>query len=480
MGLSGTSEPVVTAGAPLPITLAGKANGPCPAADLSFRAKEYPRSRYAWYVAIILLLANLCCYIARITLFLLVQPIRQDLQISDTQMSLLQGAAFSIFFVIAGLPAGWLTDRRGRRNILIASILTWSVMAVLCGMAASYGELFLARAGLGIGEAALTPAALSLIADYFPPERRGRAMALYYIGTPVGSGIATLVGGFALHWFNGGGHLPWGEQLLPWQAVFVLSGAPGFVVALLLLSVREPARHEVAVLRNQEQPLTNRFGVLSYMRRRWAVFVPVFISFSIVQYCAYASASWAIPLLVRRDGVTTPEAGSLYGLVIASTGVLAAAFGGVIGDRLGQTRRNGGRFRAVIYAYAIFIPGVLLMCLAHDVVAATAGMALQFLGVCISASVMYTVIQDIVPNQYRGQAIALLSLLVTLGSATLAPTIVALITDRLFHDPNMVGFSILLATLPAAAIGLVLTFAGLKPFSIARADMIRELAEENA
>jgi MFS family permease len=429
----------------------------------------YPKPAYAWYVASILMLANLCCYTARISLFLLVQPINHDLHLSDTQMSLLQGAAFSIFFVIAGLPVGWLADRSGRRNIVIASVVIWSLMSMFCGLASSYEELFLARVGVGIGEAALMPAAISLVADYFPPHRRGRAMALYYIGTPVGSGVATMIGGVILRWLEAGGRLPYLGTLAPWQVMFVLAGAPGFLVAIVLLTVREPARHDLGSASSESRAI-DKFGAVGFMANRWRAFLPVCLSLCLMQFCAYAVGAWAIPLLVRRDHLTTPEAGGIHGLLVMVVGLLAACFGGVLGDRLGSMRA-GGRFRAIFYAFVIFIPGVLMLSLASTPGLASIGLAIQFFGVCAGASVMYAVLQDIVPNQYRGQAAAILSMLVTLGSATLGPTAVALITDHLFHNPTMVGYSILLATLPSAAMGVVLTVQGLKSYTHAR-DML--------
>jgi MFS family permease len=432
---------------------------------------SYPRPAYASYVIAVLLLANVCCYMARMVLLLLVQPINHALQISDTQMSLLQGAAFSIFFVVAGLPVGWLTDRSGRRNILVASVVTWSVMAIFCGIASSYNQLFLARVGVGIGEAALTPAAFSLIADYFPPRRRGRAMAVYYMGALFGTGIATTFGGVLLGSLERGLQLPFLGAMAPWQVLFVLSGTPGFLIAALLFTVREPIRHDAIVVRISSEIAVRKTGILRFLMSNWRAFLPVYLALGLIQFCAFALTAWIIPLLVRRDHMTTPEAGATYGILVVVIGVFAALFGGVIGDVLGGQSKIGGRFRAVLYAYVIFLPGIVITTLATTPVIADIGLVIEIFGVCVASSMMYTVLQDIVPNQYRGQAVAILSMLVTLGSATMAPTAVALYTDRLFRDPDMVGYSILLTVIPAAIIGIVLNFAGLKAYSRAGAEL---------
>ncbi len=433
------------------------------------REESYPNARYAWYVVGVLVTANLCCYMARMMLLLLVQPINKALEISDTQMSLLQGAAFSIFFVIAGLPVGWLTDRRGRRNILIGSVLTWSVMAIFCGLASSYGELFLARVGVGIGEAALTPAAFSLIADYFPSHRRGRAMAVYYMGALFGTTVATTFGGMILRALDAGLHMPGLSSLAPWQVLFVLSGAPGFLVAILLFTVREPLRHDTVAIGAEGDAIVKKVNVVRFLASNWRAFAPAYLAVTLMQFCAFGVTAWVIPLLVRQDHMTTPDAGATYGILITIVGVFAAIFGGVIGDKLGAKSKVGGRFRAVIYSYVIFIPGVLLLTLGHTPLLAAIALVFEIFGVCVGASMMYTVIQDIVPNQYRGQAVAILSMLVTLGGATLGPTSVALVTDRVFHDPNMVGYSILVVIIPAVIIGLALNIGGLKAYSRAAA-----------
>jgi MFS family permease len=435
-------------------------------------AQAYPKAQYAWFAAAVLMLANLCCYIARFALFLLVQPIKHDLLISDTQISLLQGAAFSISFVVAGLPIGWLADRSKRRNILIGSVLTWSIMAVFCGLATNYGELVIARIGVGVGEAALTPAVFSFLADYFPPQQRGRAMALFYIGTPVGSGLATMGGALILRALEATVRHGSALSIAPWHLVLILSGLPGFVVALLLLAVREPARRDVDIAerRRGDRP-HGRFGVLGFLAKRWRVFLPVFTSLAVVQFCAYSVGAWVMPLLVRRDGLTTPEAGLVYGVLVTSTGLFAAAFGGIIGDRLASAKTVGGRFRTVIFSYFAFAPGLVLLTATTSPWLAALGLGAVFFGVCISASVMYAVVQDIVPNQYRGQSVAILSVVVNLGSATLAPTVVALMTDLVFKDTQMVGWSILAVTLPAALIGLLANIAGLKPYTHAREEL---------
>jgi MFS family permease len=368
---------------------------------------------------------------------------------------------------------GWLADRRSRRNLVLGAILVWSSMAVLCGLAASYGELFAARVGVGIGEAALGPAALSLIADYFPPERRGRAIAIYYIGALVGTGMATTLGALILRLLEAGARLPLLEHLAPWQSMFCLSGAPGFVVAALLFSVREPRRQDrLKAARSQER---NPANVVSFLAARWRTFLPVYASLTILQFCGFAVTAWVIPLLVRRLGMSTPAAGTTYGTLMIVVGVLSALVGGWTGDRLSIGRRRGGRFQAVAFTFVALVPGVVILGTADTPLMAVIGLILELLAVCMAASIMYAVLQDIVPNQYRGQAIALLSMSATLIGATCGPTAVALVTDHIFADPGRVGSSLLVVCVPLAVAGLLITLGGLRAYDQA-GQALREAA----
>ena len=195
---------------------------------------------YAWYVVAVLIVAYTFSYIDRTILTLMVGPIRATLHISDVQLSLLHGLAFAIFYTLMGIPIGRLVDRRRRTHIVAGGIAIWSVMTALCGFARSFGWMFGARIGVGVGEAALSPAAYSMMADSFEGKRLVRALSIYQSAIYLGPAIATLVSGLLLS------HLPALDTALghfePWQLVFIIIGLPGLLVAVLVLTLREPAR----------------------------------------------------------------------------------------------------------------------------------------------------------------------------------------------------------------------------------------------
>jgi len=209
------------------------------------RMSDRPASpRYAWYVVAVMTLAYVSAFVDRQILSLLVPPIKRDLGISDTQMSFLIGLAFSVFFTLLGLPIARLADRRSRRNIMATGVGLWSVFTALCATAQTYGRLLVMRVGVGVGEATINAPSVSLIADYFPRERLSRAMSVFSLGIFLGSGLAYFIGGSIVGVVSEQGRwvLPVIGAIRPWQSVFLAVGLPGLLVALLFLTIREPAR----------------------------------------------------------------------------------------------------------------------------------------------------------------------------------------------------------------------------------------------
>ncbi|HZZ35295.1 MAG TPA: MFS transporter, partial [Caulobacteraceae bacterium] len=201
----------------------------------------WPRPVYAWYVIGVLLFAYTLSFVDRTVLSLLIGPLRASLHISDTQVSLLLGLAFAVFYTLMGLPLGWVADHWSRRTLIGIGVALWSLMTAGCGLARSYNALFLMRVGVGVGEATLSPAAYSLISDHFPKARLGRAVAVYSIGVPLGSGIALALGALVIKAVVAAPplSLPIIGVIEPWRLTFLWIGLPGLLAALLMATVRE-------------------------------------------------------------------------------------------------------------------------------------------------------------------------------------------------------------------------------------------------
>ena len=215
----------------------------------------------------ILMLAYVLSFVDRQILNLLVEPIRRDLDITDTHMSLLMGFSFAVFYTICGVPIGRLADRKSRRGIIAIGVLVWSLMTALCGTAKTFWHFLVFRIGVGVGEAALSPSAYSLIADSFPPKLRGTAMSVYSMGIYIGSGLAFLLGGLVVKFASAQGdvELPVLGMVRPWQLIFLVLGAAGVLFAAVLLLIREPSRKGVGA--GVEVPLSEVAGYIRQNRR---------------------------------------------------------------------------------------------------------------------------------------------------------------------------------------------------------------------
>ena len=259
----------------------------------------FPPQRYAWYVVGILTLANASAFIDRQVLGLLVSPIRRDLGISDTQMGVLYGLAFALFYTLLGIPLGRLADRGSRRAIIGIGIAAWSVMTVLCGLARTYEQLLLARFGVAIGEAALAAPALSLLADYFAPNRRATALSVYALGIYLGAGLANLVGGAVLSGLDENAMLVWPiiGTIRPWQSVFIVVGLPGLIVALLMATVREPERRETG--QATDAAAFTIHDVMRYLRANRRTFLCHNLGYALFAMVNFASAAWLPTNLIR-------------------------------------------------------------------------------------------------------------------------------------------------------------------------------------
>lgn len=408
--------------------------------------RSEPGAVYRWYVVIILSLAYCFSAIDARVLTLLVIPIKQDLGLSDFQISLLQGFAFALLYSVAAIPIGRLVDTsRNRTRLIVWGVLFWSMMTMLCGLARGFGSLFAARIGVGVGEATLSPTAYSLISDYFDSRRRALAISVYAIGYPIGGGLALIIGGALLHYFTGigGGILPVIGALAPWQMVFIVVGLPGAIIALLLLTIREPERRELAKgYEGRAMPLSETFA---YLRANWPLYGVLIGTISLIGMLSIGVSLWYPTFLIRTYGMTIGEVGLYYGMVMLVCGAVGTLMGGWLSGRLMRAGRADANLQIVLVTTVLkalpLIVGPLMpnatLALAFMAVGTLIGQAAQ--GVIISA------IQDVTPNQLRGQVMALTLLCVNLVGLGLGASFIAAITDFGFGDEGAIRYSIALA-----------------------------------
>ncbi|MGE8495882.1 MAG: spinster family MFS transporter [Pseudomonas sp.] len=421
----------------------------------------YPSSTRAWVTVAILMVAYVLSFIDRQILNLLVGPIRRDLMISDTQMSLLMGLSFALFYTVCGIPLGRLADTRSRRGLIAIGILFWSAATAACGMAKLYWQFLLCRIGVGVGEAALSPAAYSLIADSFPADRRATAISVYSMGVYLGSGLAFLLGGLVIQFASAQGDvvLPVFGEVRPWQLIFLILGAAGILFTLLMLAVKEPARRGVGA--GVAVPLAD---VGRYIRSNRRTVLCHNFGFAGLAFAGYGSAAWVPTFFIRTYGWDAGQVGIVYGSIVAVFGCLGIVFGGRWADWMTKRGSSDANMRVGLYAAIGALPCVIAFPLMDSAFAAFVLMGPTVFFLSMPFGVAPAAIQDIMPNSMRGQASAIYLFVITLIGLGIGPTAVALVTDYVFADDNALRYSILIVTALAVVSSVILLSRGLKPY----------------
>jgi MFS family permease len=389
---------------------------------------DYPRRGYAWTVVAILIATAVLSYTDRQVLSLLVDPIRADLGISDTEISLLLGTAFAVVYGVAGIPLGYLADRTSRRNLIFAGVLVWSIGTLACGLSRSFGQLFAGRLVVGLGEAVLSPAAISLISDYFPPSRRGTAVGCFLSGIAMGIGASILIGGGVLHLVQVGAlaDTPLAAQA-PWRLVLLLIGTPGLLWAFAILAIREPIRRGI-----EEPPAAmSRVDGSGRHSTRWTRVIPIYLVVGIASLVDNAVGAWAPTLLTRDFHMDRAQVGVELGILLTAAfggGVLA---GGWLADRAGLRGGWSGKLLVCLVAGALILPVAAAINAAHVTIVLLSIPAYFALSGIVTAC-GFSAILDAVPNRSRGLAMSISFFLNVAVGGAVGPTAVALASDHVF------------------------------------------------
>jgi MFS family permease len=422
---------------------------------------DWPDPRRAWFVVAVLMTAYAVSFVDRQVINLLTESLKHDLQISDLQIGMLQGLAFGVFYTLVGLPLGRLSDTLNRRNVIMTGSLVWSLMTAGCGLAGSFGQLFLARVGVGVGEAALTPAAMSMISDYFPPERRAMPMSLYVTGTSLGSGVALIIGGAVIGKVTQMGVLevPVLGVIAPWQAVFMAVGLPSLLLVPLLSLVREPLRR--GLLAGVGGAPTATIGLRDGLRFVWArrrVYLSHNLGLAAVSIFTYGLSVWGPALFMRRFGWSPQDVGLAYGLMTVISGVSGVLAGGWMAQRLRRAGRRDANWRVLTVCVMMLVPiGAIAPLLPEARMVLALYVPLTFL-TTMPYGIGAAALQEITPNQLRAQVTSIYLLALGVLGLGLGPTGVGFFTDRVFHDPMAIGksMSLLVGIIGPLAIGALI------------------------
>jgi MFS family permease len=425
-------------------------------------AAPYPRPAYAWYVVIVLTFVYIFAFIDRQILNLLVGPIRRDLQISDTEMSLLTGFAFALFYTLFGLPLGRIADAGNRRGLIAAGFAMWSLFTAGSGLARNFTQMLIMRMGVGVGEASLSPAAYSLITDYFPPQRRATAQGIYNMALSVGSGVAFIVGGTVIGLASSQSEwiLPVVGSIRSWQLVFFIVGLPGILLALLMFSVAEPTRRGAGA-EAKKAPLVE---VLAFAKANRATLICHNVGLALLAFSAYGNTAWVPTFFIRHFHWSAALTGQVYGLVVVIAGAFGAVWGGWLSDYLTKRGYRDACMRVALLSSVIWFPAGIAYILVPSPVLSMIILASAVFLVVAPFAVASAALMEIAPARMRGQVAAFYLFVINLIGLGLGPTAVAVLTDYVFHDDNMVGYSLLVVSVTAHLLAALILWAGLRPF----------------
>jgi len=419
----------------------------------------YPSAGSGWYVVVILYLCYTFSFVDRAIIGYLVEPIKADLLINDTYFSLLSGLSFVAFYAFMGIPVGRLADAKSRRNLLLAGVALWSTMTVLCGQASSFWELFFARMGVGVGEACLVPCAYSLIADYFPREKRSLPLTVFSGGIMLGSGVANVCGGLVAQYARSGGEreLFLFGTVQPWQLAFILVGLPGIIFLAVIATIKEPVRHE-------QKGKPDTAVMFRYLYRHWATFSSLIGGTTFGAMTNMAMLGWAPVWFERRFGWTPGIIGAHLGITIFIFGTVGLVLAGSLANKYIRAGKKAVYIKLMLAAESLVIIPLIL---AHVIdnpywVLLCIGGTIFFGGV--SGGLGPASIQSVTPNEMRGQVTAICFLILSLVASTLGNTLVGLLTDYVFVDPKAVRSSAVIVGIFASILGIISLRLGLRAY----------------
>jgi MFS family permease len=423
-----------------------------------------PNLRYAWFVVGILMLANISSFIDRQILALLVAPIKRDMHLSDTQMSLLMGLSFALFYTIFGIFIGHFADKYNRRNIIIAGVTVWSLMTALCAGVKNYAQFFAARTGVGVGEAALAPSAYSIITDYFPKNKLATALSTYSMGIFLGSGLALLIGSQLVGNLPTSGtmHIPFLGDVFHWQMLFVYIGLPGLVIALLMLSIKEPARKNFLKKDTIEtEPTLREALAVIWEQRKTYLYVSFAASFT--AFVSYGSTAWVPTYFGRTFGWPMKEVGFKYGIIITIFSTLGVLAGGWMADRYNKKGITDGKMRVgIISGMGVLLSALCFLLSDPNMILLSMLFPAFFIAFPFGASV--AAIQEIMPNRVRALASSIFLFFVNIIGMGGGPFSVAFFTDSVFHNESMIKYSLIALYLIGGAAILMFYLLGIKAY----------------
>ncbi|QJB69494.1 spinster family MFS transporter [Parasphingorhabdus halotolerans] len=378
---------------------------------------------YRYYVLVLLMLTFMFNIADRLVMSILIEDIKAEFVLSDTQIGLLAGTAFTVFYLILGVPAGRLADRTNRKNMVAIALALWSLMSALCGAALGFWTLLLARLGVGVGEAGGGPPSVSIITDYFAPHELSRAMGIFAVGAVLGPVLGYMAGGLIAEAYG-------------WRWTFVILGVPGILLGIILfLTIREPKRGRYftpeAKPTGADKGAEKQEPFMTTMGSLWtnSVFFRVVLANSFTNIPSFAFAIWLAPMLMRNFDVGSGEVGVYLGTVLFFGGVPGMILGGFLADYLAKKNPKWRPWYCSV-AVLLVLP-FWTLCLLSDSLEMTLFLYISGYVLLVSTQgAAISMVQSAVLPTERGTASSISSLSINLLGYGIGPALIGLMSDN--------------------------------------------------
>ncbi|MCK1667703.1 MFS transporter [Bradyrhizobium sp. 153] len=401
-------------------------------------ALKTDRLHYAYFIVFVLMLTYMLSFLDRVLISLLIGPIKAEFGLTDTEIGALIGFGFVLFYSVLGVPLGALADRMNRRNLILYGLVGWSAATSATAGVSAFAGLLATRAAVGVGEAALSPAAISTIGDRFPRERFGLASSIYSSGIVVGSGLALLFGGIVVQFASQSAlELPYIGAISGWRLAMLVVGSLGLPMALfIVLTVREAPR------RNPSASAPSMQDLLGHINKRRTAFASVLLGYSLVAVASYAPILWGPALFMRVHGLQPKEVGLALGLIVMLPGLLGMIAGGALSDFLSARGRSDAPVRIVFWSCIVQLPFLLAAFTIPDRTLAWLMLAVGFAANSAFAGLTGPTLQLLAAPQMRGRMMAIYLLCANLFGIGLGPLVVGILSDKVFTPPAGLAYSV--------------------------------------
>lgn len=448
--------------------------------------RDYPKPAYAWYVVVLMMCFYVLSFMDRQIIAVLIEPIKADLSLSDVQISLLGGLSFVLFYSTTGVFIGRLADSLNRPLLIAAGVFIWSLTTAACGLAGKFWQLLVLRMGVGLGESALLPSTLSLLADYFPPRRLATPTSVFLLGAPIGIGLSFAAGGYIfgvaqkITAASGWQEVMFVGGTAAWQLVLLFLGVIGILMTLLLFSVREPRNMQKSPAQAHSAPVAKAADaaelveVKAYAKRHWWAIASLYIGMSLISLAAYSQGFWDITFLARTYDREPAEISLAYGMVQLFAGLSGMLFAGIMADRLSKRGVQAASVIMVVAGCAIAAPFSFIYPLAGSTSSALFFMVIAIFGSNMGFACAASALQRMFPASMLGLAAGIYYFVSNAVGIGIGPTAVAAITDYAFADAEKIRYSLAAVGGVSRTLALVIIFAGLKAYR----DLLREQEQE--